>query len=62
MVTKHGRMVIFLDGFLLIKSHDPLIKWPCKFMWQTETIVSLLPWQTWQGADMQLISPVDEVT
>ena len=30
MATKLGRMIAFLDGFLPIMSHDPLIIWPCE--------------------------------
>ena len=35
MTTKLGKMVTYLDGLLPIKSHDPLIAWPCKVRWQT---------------------------
>ena len=30
MATKLGRMLTYLDELLLIKSHDPLIKWSCE--------------------------------
>ena len=46
MVTKHGRMVIFLDGFLLIKSHDPLIKWRRERFPPLKPHDSLIMWPT----------------
>ena len=30
MTTKLGRMMTYLNGLLPIKSHDPLIMWPCE--------------------------------
>ena len=46
MATKLDRMVTYLEGFLPIKSHDPLITWPCKITWQAKTSTSLLS-QCW---------------
>ena len=37
-----GRMITYLDEFLLIKLHHPLIMWFCKIMWQTKPIISPL--------------------
>ena len=34
----HGRIVIFLNGFLPIKSHEPLITWSWEITWQTKNI------------------------
>ena len=34
MITKLDRMVIYLDGLLFIKSHDPLIMWSHKIYCQ----------------------------
>ena len=45
MATKPKRMITYVDGFLPIKSHDPLITWSCKITWQTKIIISsLLQW------------------
>ena len=44
MVTRLGRMITYLDGLLPIKAHDPLIKWFCKIMRLTKTIVSRITW------------------
>ena len=45
MATKLGRMVIYLDGILSLKSKNPLITWSCHITWQTKTIISpLLQW------------------
>ena len=32
MVSKLDRMLKYLDGFMAIKSHDPLFKWSSKIM------------------------------
>ena len=39
MATTLGRMVIYVDGFLIINSNDTLIMWSCKMTWQTEIII-----------------------
>ena len=44
---KIGRMLTYLDEFLPIKSHHPLITWSCKITWQTKTILSPLPQCLW---------------
>ena len=44
IVTRLGRMITYLDGLLPIKAHDPLIKWFCKIMRLTKTIVSRITW------------------
>ena len=44
---KHGRMVTYLEGILLIKSVGDLITWSCKIAWQTKTILSPLPQCLW---------------
>ena len=36
MATKLGRMVIYLDRLLIIKSYKALIMWSCKVTWQTK--------------------------
>ena len=36
MDTKLGRMVTYLDGFLPVKSHDALVTWSYRIMWQTK--------------------------
>ena len=43
MAIKLGRMVTYLDGYLLIKSHYPLIAWFSGITWQTKTSISSLP-------------------
>ena len=43
MATKLDRMVTLLEGLLPITSHDTLITWSYKIMWQTKTTKSLLP-------------------
>ena len=41
-------MVAQLDRLLSIKSHESLITWSCKIMWQTKTIIlSTLPQSLW---------------
>ena len=47
MATKLGRMVTYLEGLTTIKSHNILITWSCKAMWQTKIIISLLPKCLW---------------
>ena len=36
-----------VDGPLPIKSHDPLVMWSCKIMWQTKIIISPLTQSLW---------------
>ena len=36
MATKPGRIIIFLDEFIPVKSHDSLIMWHCYITWQNE--------------------------
>ena len=43
MATKLGKVLSYHGGLLLIKRHDPLIKWSWKITWQTKTIISPLP-------------------
>ena len=38
MATKLGRMVTYLEGLTTIKSHNILITWSCKAMWQTKSL------------------------
>ena len=40
MVTKLGRMVIYVKGLRLIKSHVLLVTWSCEIMGQTKTITT----------------------
>ena len=46
MATKLGRMVIYLERLLPIKSHDHIITWSWKITWETKNI-SLLPQCLW---------------
>ena len=46
VATKLGR-VTYLDGFLPIKSHDPLILCYCKITCQTKIFMSPLPQCLW---------------
>ena len=39
MATEPGWLVTYLDRFLPIKTHDPLITCSCKFTYQTKTII-----------------------
>ena len=41
MATKLGRMVVYFDELLPIKSHDPLNTWSYKITWWTKIISSL---------------------
>ena len=43
MATKLSRMIIYLDGFLSIKSFDPLISWPSEITWQNKNIKRISP-------------------
>ena len=45
--TKLGRMTIYLDGLLSIKSCDPLIKWSCETTWQNIITISPLSKCLW---------------
>ena len=40
MATKLGRMVIYVKGLRLIKSHVLLVTWSCEIMGQTKTIIT----------------------
>ena len=42
MATKLGKTVTYLDGFLPIKLHDPLITWSCDIT-RLPKIISVLP-------------------
>ena len=42
MATKLGGMMTYLQGFLVIKSLDPLITWSCEITEQTKIIASPL--------------------
>ena len=46
--TKLGRMVTYLNGLLLLKSHNAFITWSCEITWQTETIMSPIPQCVWK--------------
>lgn len=48
MATKIFRMANYLDGLLLIKSHDHFITWRCEMTKQTKTIISLLSQCLWK--------------
>ena len=43
MATKPDKMMIYLDGLVNLKSHDPLIMSPCDVTWQNKTITCLMP-------------------
>ena len=66
MPTKLGRVVTNHAWLLPIKSHDPLVKWTCKFRWQTKKIVSpLTEWlcnQTWQNVNLPWWASTHKVT
>ena len=47
MAIKLGRMVIYLDGLLPIKSPGPLIMRLCKIGWRTKIVISSLPECLW---------------
>ena len=47
MAMTFGGMVTCHEGLLTIKSHNVLIMWSCKVMWQTKIIISLLPEWLW---------------
>ena len=40
MAMTFGGMVTYHEGLLTIKSHNVLIMWSCKVMWQTKIIIS----------------------
>ena len=40
MAVTFGGMVTYHEGLLTIKSHNVLIIWSCKVMWQTKIIIS----------------------
>ena len=44
---KIGSILIYLHVFLPLKSHHPLITWPCKITWPTKIIISPLPQCQW---------------
>ena len=43
MPIKVDRIVTYLHGFLLLKSHEPLIAWSCEMTWETKIFISSLP-------------------
>ena len=45
--TKLGWVVTYQEGLPPIKSHDPLIIWFCKIIWQTKIIITPLPKWLW---------------
>ena len=47
MATNFCRMVTYINRFLPITSHDFLIPYSSKIMWQTKTIISPLPPCLW---------------
>ena len=47
MSTKPGRTVNYRKGLLPIQSHDPLITWSSKIMWQTKTNIFPLSQCLW---------------
>ena len=47
MTTSLFRMITHLDSIIPIESHDPLILWSCEIIWQTKTIISLIPQCLW---------------
>ena len=47
MATKSGKMMTYLLGLIPINSDNSLIKFSFVTMWQTETILSLLPQCIW---------------
>ena len=46
--TKLGRMVTYLNGLLLLKSHNAFITWSWEITWRAETIMSPIPQCVWQ--------------
>ena len=46
--NKLERMMNYTDGFLTIRSHDPLVLWCWEIMSQTKILISLLPQHLWQ--------------
>ena len=51
MATRRDKMAVYLDKLLPIKSHDPLITWFYKIMWQTK-IISSLPQCLWPDGNL----------
>ena len=47
IVTKLCRVITYLDRLLSIKSHECFILWFFEIMWQTKTLVFLLPAYLW---------------
>ena len=40
MATRLGRMVIYLDGLLPIKSHGLLITWSCRYIFNNTVSIA----------------------
>ena len=47
MAIKLGKMVIYFDGLLPIKSRDFLFTWSSEITWQTKIIISSRPQCLW---------------
>ena len=46
IATKISRMVTYLDGLLIIRSHGSLFTWSFKITWQTNISVTTVPMAT----------------
>ena len=49
MAFRLGNMVTYVEGLLTIKSYNALIRWSCKFVWQTKTTTTRMPTATKLG-------------
>ena len=64
---KTWQMVIYLYGFLPLKSHDLLIRWFCEITWQPKIIISPLPpnveswWLRWVASTHNVNPPFSHV-
>ena len=47
MAIKRGRMIFYLEEFLIIKLYHPLIRWSSKITWQAKAIISPLAQCLW---------------
>ena len=72
MTNKLGKMMIYFEELLTIKSFYALITWSCKVTWQTKIIIYPQPkclwrepWQndnwTWWVLTYKVTSPIDHV-
>ena len=65
LATKLGRMLTYLEEFLLIRSDYPLIAWSCEITCQIKSFISPLPQCLWPpnfaGCDIQSGAPIHKV-